>query len=147
MSTTPKSFPQTLADVVAVRRRFSRSVHLERDWKAQNHQARSATDYHLTPSAYELLKIIAGGWERPSDRALTVVGPYGAGKSAFCVFLAGLGQRWQRRKPYLARTGYDFGQNAEQSQTAPAHGDGRWFARTSGALSGEGFAARAGNSG
>jgi hypothetical protein len=90
MSTITKSSTRTLADVVAVRRRFSRSVHLERDWEARTEQPRATSGYHLTPSAYELLKIIAGAWERSSDRALTVVGPYGAGKSAFCVFLSGL---------------------------------------------------------
>ena len=85
--------PQNLADVVAVRRRFSRSVHLERDWHwhSTNATAEDASvGYHLTPCAYELLKIVAGARARPHDRALTIVGPYGAGKSAFCVFLAGL---------------------------------------------------------
>ena len=85
MSATSTPSHLALADVVAVRRRFSRSVHIERDF-----QTRTSAGYHLTPSAYDLLKTIAGAWERPSDRAMTVVGPYGAGKSAFCVFLAGL---------------------------------------------------------
>lgn len=85
MSNLTQSSPRALAEVVSVRRRFARSVHLTRDWAA-----RTGAGYHLTPCAYELLKIISGAWERPADRALTVVGPYGTGKSAFSVFLSGL---------------------------------------------------------
>ena len=103
------NFSQTLADVVTVRQRFSRSVHLQRDWQIQT-GADALNGYHLTPCAHELLQIIAGAQSRPADRALTVVGPYGAGKSAFCVFLAGLisgGKAESRvlreRDPALAR--------------------------------------------
>ena len=106
--------PQTLADMVAVRRRFARSVHLERDWHSHltgPTDQDASVGYHLTPCAYELLKIVDGARARPADRALTVVGPYGAGKSAFCVFLAGLvsgGAAEQRvlseRDPALAQS-------------------------------------------
>ena len=74
-----------LSDVVRVRARYTRSVHLQRDAAADN------TDgYRVTPSAFHLLEAFAGAWQRPADRALTLVGPYGAGKSAFAVFLAGV---------------------------------------------------------
>lgn len=86
---TSPAAPQTLADLVMVRRRFARSAHLQRDWQPQE-GADDQTGYHLTPCAHELLAIVDGARERPADRALTIVGPYGAGKSAFCVFLAGL---------------------------------------------------------
>ncbi len=74
-----------LSDFVRVRARFARSVHLQRDAVADN-----ANGYRITPSAFHLLEAFAGAWERPADRAITMVGPYGAGKSAFAVFLAGL---------------------------------------------------------
>ena len=89
MKNSPQPMTTTmLSDMVQVRPRYSRSVHLARDWKKG--AAEAANLYHLTPSALELLRAFAHAWERPADRAITVVGPYGAGKSAFGVFLAGL---------------------------------------------------------
>lgn len=102
-----------LANFVSVRPRFARSAHLDRDWHAQLHapvaytsanspiDVASDQDYHLTPSAYDLLKIIDGAHARPADRALTLVGPYGAGKSAFCVFLSGLVSGGTQETPLL----------------------------------------------
>lgn len=72
-----------LSELVSVRGRFMRSVHLERD--AVNG---SLVEYHLTESACYALRSVASALERPMDRAMTLVGPYGAGKSAFCVALA-----------------------------------------------------------
>ncbi len=74
-----------LSQVIAVRPRFSRSVHLERDFYEHG-----SAGYYLTPSARELLQGMALAWDKPAERAITLVGPYGAGKSAFCVFLAQL---------------------------------------------------------
>ncbi|QDA60000.1 hypothetical protein [Hymenobacter jejuensis] len=75
-----------LANFVSVRPRFGRSVHLERDLAA-----RSATNgYFLTTSALEALQGVLRAQHTPSDRALTLIGPYGAGKSAFATFLARL---------------------------------------------------------
>lgn len=73
-----------VSDVVGVKGRFTRSVHIERDFEG------AGSGYHFTPSAYEVLKAVAVSWEQPGERAMTLVGPYGAGKSAFCVFLAQL---------------------------------------------------------
>jgi hypothetical protein len=75
-----------LSDLVSVRPRFGRSTHLERDFV----QANADKTYHLTPSVFEVLKAIAHAWEAPTERAMTLVGPYGAGKSALGVFLARL---------------------------------------------------------
>lgn len=72
-----------LSALVSVRSRFNRSVHLERDL-AQN----NADNYHLTLSSHEALSDVSMAWSRPSERAMTLIGPYGAGKSAFAVFLA-----------------------------------------------------------
>ncbi|MBW3635427.1 MAG: hypothetical protein KY445_03040 [Armatimonadetes bacterium] len=75
--------PRPLHELVSVRARYSRSVHLARDWKSG-----VWADYHLTPAALETLRALQSTWERPADRALTLVGPYGSGKSAFALFLA-----------------------------------------------------------
>jgi len=77
---------QTLADIVSVQPRFGRSVHLERDLAAG-----TATDgYFLTTSALEALQGVLRAHATPTDRALSLIGPYGAGKSAFATFLARL---------------------------------------------------------
>ncbi|MBW3127300.1 hypothetical protein [Hymenobacter profundi] len=77
---------QTLADIVSVQPRFGRSVHLERDLAAG-----TATDgYFLTTSASEALQGVLRAHTTPLDRALSLIGPYGAGKSAFATFLARL---------------------------------------------------------
>lgn len=80
-----------LSDVIAVRSRFLRSVHIERDY------GDSPDGYHLTESAYQVLKVVDSALAHPVDRAMTLVGPHGAGKSAFCVHLAHILER--RRAP------------------------------------------------
>lgn len=70
-----------LSDVVSVRPRFGRSTHLERDFA----HAGNEMGYHLTPSVYEVLKAVAQAWDTPVERAMTLIGPYGAGKSALGV--------------------------------------------------------------
>ncbi|KAA5548349.1 hypothetical protein [Adhaeribacter rhizoryzae] len=78
---------QTLSDVISVRPRFGRSVHLERDLATQ---ATTPENYFLTPSALEALNGVLRAQHTPADRALSLIGPYGAGKSAFATFLARL---------------------------------------------------------
>lgn len=75
---------RTLAAIVSVRPRFGRSVHLERDLAAPA----AANGYFLTTSALEALHGVLRAQATPADRALTLIGPYGAGKSAFAAFLA-----------------------------------------------------------
>ncbi|WP_125932665.1 hypothetical protein [Hymenobacter glacialis] len=77
----------TLADIVTVRPRFGRSVHLERDLATR---ATTPDNYFLTPSAVEALQGVLRAQYTPTDRALSLIGPYGAGKSAFVTFLARL---------------------------------------------------------
>ncbi len=74
-----------LADLVAVRGRFVRSVHIERDARTS-----LAGGYLLLESGFQALRAVDSALERPSERALTVIGPYGAGKSAFCLYLSQL---------------------------------------------------------
>ncbi len=80
------SSTRTLSTIVSVRPRFGRSVHLERDLATG-----SATNgYFLTTSALEALHGVLRAHATPADRALSLIGPYGAGKSAFAAFLARL---------------------------------------------------------
>ena len=72
-----------LADKIEVGRRFRRSVHLERDDRAEGE-----VDYYLTESARHLLHEVSASLVNSASRAMTLTGPYGAGKSAFCSFLA-----------------------------------------------------------
>lgn len=76
---------QRWADVVRLRSRYRRSVHLERDAQVQ-----SALDgYVLTPLVRTLTGRIVDGYAAPSPaRAWSITGPYGTGKSAFALFLA-----------------------------------------------------------
>lgn len=76
-----------LSDVIRVRSRFTRSVNLERDFETQAVQ----DGYVITSLARAtLLRIAEGLRTRGGTRAWTLTGPYGSGKSAFALYLAGL---------------------------------------------------------
>jgi len=77
----------TLKDYFGLRQRFRRSVDLERDI-----YRRDALDgYILTPLGKATTKRILEALRRDgTTRALTLTGPYGAGKSAFALFVASL---------------------------------------------------------
>ena len=82
-----------LSDFVQPRPRYARSIHLERDGAAFSYATTGTNDapkFHVTPSIREALAALALGLQTPSERAVTLVGPYGAGKSAFAVFLTNL---------------------------------------------------------
>ncbi len=88
--------PPTFSDFVIPRPRYARSIHLERDGAAFSYATNGADDapiFHFTPSIREALAALALGLQTPSERAITLVGPYGAGKSAFAVFLTNLLQK------------------------------------------------------
>ena len=72
-----------LSDLVAVRPRFLRSVHLEKDFYASD----ALAGYVPTPSALSALARIAAGVCSPAQRAWSVTGPYGTGKSALALLL------------------------------------------------------------
>lgn len=77
----------TIASRVAVRRRYVRSVDLARDVDDPD----ALAGYVVTPSVRDAaLRILAGLSAESRQRAFRIVGPYGAGKSAFGVFLAQL---------------------------------------------------------
>lgn len=76
---------RTLADVVTIRSRYSRSTHLVKDLGTD----RAEQDYVLTSTAIALLERILDGFSRSDGaKAWTLTGPYGTGKSSFALFLA-----------------------------------------------------------
>lgn len=77
----------SLYDYIKIKRRYTRSVQLERDLEI----ADSVNGYILTPNAKELvLRFLDALMEPNSVRAWTLTGVYGTGKSAFAHFLAAL---------------------------------------------------------
>ena len=79
--------PANLASLVEVERRFRRSVNLDRDAGSTD----ALDGYVVTPAVRRALSQITDGLDdEAGDRAWSLVGPYGSGKSAFAVFLADL---------------------------------------------------------
>ena len=77
----------SMRDFVEVKRRFHRSVRLNRDWEERG----DLGDYLFTPTARELATRMMSALEEPGGlRACSVTGPYGSGKSAFALFLTDL---------------------------------------------------------
>lgn len=77
----------TLFDHIKIKRRYSRSVNLERDLEV----ADSVNGYIVTPKANELAhRFFEALTEANSVRAWTLTGVYGTGKSAFAHFLTAL---------------------------------------------------------
>jgi hypothetical protein len=77
----------SLRDVFKVRGRFHRSVRLTQDWRERS----DLGDYLLTPTARKLAtRITEALGEIGGTRAWSIIGPYGAGKSAFALFLSDL---------------------------------------------------------
>ena len=76
-----------LSEIFHVSSRFRRSVHLERDFYAEN----SLDGYVVTVTARETLRRLISALEHPSaSKAWSLTGPYGSGKSAFALFAAKL---------------------------------------------------------
>lgn len=78
---------KSIRDLVKVRGRFHRSVQLARDARDPH----TLDEYVLTPTARDLAQQILASLTLPSgERAWSITGPYGTGKSAFALFLAEL---------------------------------------------------------
>ncbi len=76
-----------LSKIFHVTSRFRRSVHLERDFYAEN----SLDGYVLTVTARETLgRLIAALENHSASKAWSLTGPYGSGKSAFALYAAKL---------------------------------------------------------
>ena len=74
-----------LSQYFSLSRRYSRSINIDRD--LQQHSALEG--YIFTEKAVEVLKRILAGLTNPeSNRAWTLTGVYGTGKSAFAHYLA-----------------------------------------------------------
>lgn len=78
---SPHAIP--LSDLVELRPRYLRSVNLERDFYTDA----PLDGYIPTTGALAALERIAGGVGHVSERAWSVTGPYGTGKSAFALML------------------------------------------------------------
>ena len=77
----------TLFDHIKIKRRYTRSVNLERDLEV----ADSVNGYIVTPKANELVHRFFEALTVPNSvRAWTLTGVYGTGKSAFAHFLTAL---------------------------------------------------------
>ena len=76
-----------LSDFITVAPRYTRSVNIERD--SGNPAALSG--YVITSTAYSILgRLLAALRDPRGNRAWTLTGPYGSGKSAFALFVANL---------------------------------------------------------
>lgn len=76
---------RTWSDLVGVRARFHRSAHLERDFDG----ADWLRGYVVTPLARTIVSRVGNGLlPGRTSRAWSLTGPYGAGKSAFALFLS-----------------------------------------------------------
>jgi hypothetical protein len=96
---------------LAVAPRYTRAVHITRDF----HDLRHRLDgYQVTPLVRQCAgRIIAGLAPGGTERAFSVVGPFGSGKSAFGLFLAHFLQRTpsSRRQLLASLKVHDAGQS------------------------------------
>lgn len=94
-----------IADLFDIRKRFLRSIHLERDFT----DVSSLRGYVVTPPAQEGFERLARGLSPKSgQRAWRVTGDYGTGKSSFALALAHLFHGEHQRLPEEARKCFDF---------------------------------------
>ncbi|MBK9714550.1 MAG: hypothetical protein IPO81_25055 [Kouleothrix sp.] len=84
---------------LAIAARFTRAVHIQRDF----HDLRYRLDgYQATPLVRQLAgRIVAGLAPGSGERAFSVVGPFGSGKSAFGLFVAHFLQRGEPSRRQL----------------------------------------------
>jgi len=79
--------------------RFTRSVHIKRDFRDLRHRL---DGYQVTPLVLQAAaRVVAGLYTRNAERAFSVVGPFGAGKSAFALFVAHFLQRGPQARRQL----------------------------------------------
>jgi hypothetical protein len=84
---------------LAIAPRFTRAVHIRRDFRDLRYRL---DGYQVTPMVRQLAgRIIAGLAPGSSERAFSVVGPFGSGKSAFGLFIAHFLQRGAQARRQL----------------------------------------------
>jgi uncharacterized protein YejL (UPF0352 family) len=76
----------TLADIFSVKRRYSRSVNLERDLE----QPDALEGYILSERSVDALRRVLSGIKEGTSNSWTLTSVYGTGKSAFAHYLASL---------------------------------------------------------
>lgn len=87
-----------LAEIVNVKPRFGRSVNLERDFYNQI----SLDGYVVTSTSRQALeRLIQAFTNKTAERAFTLTGPYGSGKSTFALFAGKLFNRLEDNTPVL----------------------------------------------
>ncbi len=92
---------QQLSDFVTVRGRYQKSIHLERDARSDG----ALGGYIVTPLVRGVLGRLAAGLESDSQqRACSITGPYGTGKSALAVLWASLVSESREPRAEAART-------------------------------------------
>src|SRR5262245_36778411 len=87
----PRSTAMPEHSALAIAPRFTRAIHIRRDF----HDLRHRLDgYQVTPLVRQAAgRIVAGLAPGSHERAFSVVGPFGSGKSAFGLFVAHFLQR------------------------------------------------------
>ena len=107
----------SLTDMVTLRPRFLRSVHLERDF----HRKDAADGYLVTRGTRSAFSLLTRGIGDPSYRAQCISGPYGSGKSALALFFARLMEKEQHNglRPTARQSLGPIGE-----QLLPADGEG-----------------------
>ncbi len=84
---------------LAVASRFTRAIHIRRDFRDLRYRL---DGYQVTPLVRQLAgRIVAGLAPGSSERAFSVVGPFGSGKSAFGLFVAHFLQRGAQARRQL----------------------------------------------
>ncbi len=84
---------------ITVAPRFTRAVHIRRDFRDLRYRL---TGYQVTPLVRQAAgRIVAGVVSNSGERAFSVVGPFGSGKSAFGLFVAHFLQRSEKSRRQL----------------------------------------------
>ena len=78
----------TLNQFVNIKTELSRSVNIERDWQDEE----TLSHYILTSNAKQALDSVINACKNGNngDKAFSIIGPYGAGKSSFIIYLSHL---------------------------------------------------------
>ena len=115
-----ESAQRFLSDLIKPENRFARSTNIEFDYRDPD----TTPDYKFTPKALNLLEDVLDtrlGIRR--DRAWTIVGPYGSGKSIFCLLilqlLSGARSSWvERSLAQLQLTSPDLARRVDEEITS-----------------------------
>src|SRR5262245_65454651 len=101
---------------LAVAPRFTRAVHIRRDFRDLRYRL---DGYQVTPLVRQAAgRIIAGLEGGSNERAFSVVGPFGSGKSAFGLFVA----HFLQRSPQSSRQLFSFLKVADVAALLPFDG-------------------------